>query len=40
MARLTAPPKHHLADPALAARLLGVGAEALLDARVRVGRNA
>jgi predicted AAA+ superfamily ATPase len=31
LARLTAPPKHHLADPALAARLLGVGAEALLD---------
>ena len=33
IARLSAPPKHHLADPALAARLLGVDAEALLDAR-------
>jgi predicted AAA+ superfamily ATPase len=31
--RLTAPPKHHLADPALAARLLGADVEALLDAR-------
>lgn len=31
--RLSAPPKHQLADPALAARLLGVGAEALLEAR-------
>lgn len=30
LAKLTATPKHHLADPALAARLLGVGAEALL----------
>lgn len=30
-ARLTQAPKHHLADPALAARLLGVGAEALLS---------
>jgi len=28
--RLTAPPKHHLADPALAARLLGVDASVLL----------
>lgn len=28
--RLTAPPKHHLADPALAARLLGLDADALL----------
>ena len=31
-ARLSAPPKHQLVDPALAARLLGVGADALLDA--------
>lgn len=30
--RLASPPKHHLVDPALAARLLGVGARALLDA--------
>jgi predicted AAA+ superfamily ATPase len=37
LARLTAPPKHHLADPALAARLLGVGAEALLEARPAPG---
>ncbi|HVE68555.1 MAG TPA: DUF4143 domain-containing protein [Solirubrobacteraceae bacterium] len=28
--RLTLPPKHHLADPALAARLLGVDSDALL----------
>lgn len=28
--RLAAPPKHHLADPGLAARLLGAGPEALL----------
>jgi predicted AAA+ superfamily ATPase len=33
LARLAAPPKHHLADPALAARLLGVDATALLKAR-------
>jgi uncharacterized protein len=33
IARLTAPPKHQLADPALAARLLGADVEALLDAR-------
>jgi len=32
--RLAAPPKHHLADPALAARLLGADVEALLDGRV------
>lgn len=32
MASLGQAPKHHLADPALAARLLGVGAGALLDA--------
>lgn len=31
IARLSAPPKHQLADPALAARLLGVGAGSLLD---------
>jgi predicted AAA+ superfamily ATPase len=30
LARLSSPPKHHLADPALAARLLGVEADALL----------
>lgn len=30
LARLNAAPKHHLADPALAARLLGITAEALL----------
>ena len=33
LARLSSPPKHHLADPALAARLLGVDADALLHAR-------
>ena len=33
LARLSAPPKHHLADPALAARLLDVDATALLHAR-------
>jgi predicted AAA+ superfamily ATPase len=32
ISRLTAPPKHQLADPALAARLLGVDANALLEA--------
>lgn len=32
IARLSAPPKHQLADPALAARLLGVDAAALLAA--------
>jgi predicted AAA+ superfamily ATPase len=32
-ARLSSPPKHHLADPALAARLLGVDARTLLHAR-------
>lgn len=31
--RLSSPPKHHLADPALAARLLGVDADALLHPR-------
>jgi len=31
--RLSAGPKHHLADPALAARLLGADADALLEAR-------
>lgn len=30
IARLTGPPKHHLADPALAARLLGADVDALL----------
>lgn len=33
IARLAAPPKHQLVDPALAARLLGVGADALLEGR-------
>ena len=33
LARLSSPPKHHLADPALTARLLGVDADALLHAR-------
>ena len=33
LARLSSPPKHHFADPALAARLLGVDADALLHAR-------
>jgi len=33
IARLAASPKHHLADPALAVRLLGGDADALLDAR-------
>jgi uncharacterized protein len=33
LARLSSPSKHHLADPALAARLLGVDAAALLRAR-------
>ncbi len=33
LARLSSPPKHHLADPALAARLLGVDAASLLHAR-------
>lgn len=33
LARLSSPPKHHLADPALAARLLGVDATALLHPR-------
>ena len=32
IARLTLPPKHHLADPALAAALLGVNTDALLSA--------
>jgi len=31
ISRLAAPPKHHLADPALAARLLGADVDALLD---------
>jgi predicted AAA+ superfamily ATPase len=33
ISRLSAPPKHQLADPALAARLLGVDADTLLDGR-------
>jgi hypothetical protein len=33
LARLSSPPKHHLADPALAARLLDVDADALLHGR-------
>ncbi len=33
ISRLASPPKHQLADPALAARLLGAGVGALLDAR-------
>ncbi len=33
LSRLASPPKHHLADPALAARLLDVDADALLQAR-------
>jgi uncharacterized protein len=33
LAQLSSPPKHHLADPALAARLLGVDSAALLDAQ-------
>ena len=33
LARLSSPPKHHLADPALAARLLGADVAALLDAQ-------
>lgn len=33
ISRLSSPPKHQLADPALAARLLGIDAEALLDGR-------
>lgn len=31
LSRLSSPPKHHLADPALAARLLDVDGDALLD---------
>jgi predicted AAA+ superfamily ATPase len=33
LARLSSPPKHHLTDPALAARLLGVDQHTLLEAR-------
>lgn len=33
ISRLAAPPKHQLVDPALAARLIGVGADALLEGR-------
>jgi len=42
LTRLTGAPKHHLADPALACRLLGVGVEALLDGDdggVHIARN-
>ncbi len=38
MRRLTTAPSHHLADPALAARLLGLSAEALIDGREPAGR--
>ena len=34
--RLTAQPKHHLADPALSARLLGLDSRALLTGAGRV----
>jgi predicted AAA+ superfamily ATPase len=34
ISRLSSPPKHQLADPALAARLLGIDAAALLEGRV------
>jgi predicted AAA+ superfamily ATPase len=37
IARLTAPPKHHLVDPALATTLLGLDSEALLSASPRRG---
>lgn len=33
ISKLASPPKHHLVDPALTARLLGVTSEALLDAQ-------
>ena len=33
ISRLGSPPKHQLADPALAARLLGIGIDALLEGR-------
>ncbi len=33
ISRLASPPKHQLADPALAARILGIGADALLEGR-------
>lgn len=35
LGRLSASPKHHLADPALAARLLGFSAEALVDSSTK-----
>jgi uncharacterized protein len=35
LGRLASSPKHHLADPALAARLLGFSAEALLDSSTK-----
>ncbi|HVA73603.1 MAG TPA: DUF4143 domain-containing protein [Acidimicrobiales bacterium] len=31
LSRLASAPRHHLADPALAARLLGIGADGLID---------
>lgn len=40
--RVTSSPKHHLVDPALTARLLGVGSDALLagdSSRIGVGRD-
>ena len=37
LSRLSAAPKHHLADPALAARLLGASASALIDDDRRLG---
>lgn len=40
LARLSAPPKHHLADPALAARLLDLDADALLHPRSAGPANA
>jgi predicted AAA+ superfamily ATPase len=39
LSRLSGPPKHQLADPALAARLLRVDAPALLDARSTASRS-
>jgi hypothetical protein len=38
--RLTQAPKHHLADPALAAHLVGIDAGALLRGQCRAGRSA
>ncbi len=33
ISRLSQPPKHHLADPALAARLLGMGVDSLIEGK-------